>query len=491
MVVYSTYLTKSGILGETSVHSFADGLPGQLIIFLLFYLGIALFYLFKNGRKFLIKSEEDAFWSREFWMFLGALVLAISAFQITLSSSIPVINALFNTSLAPPADPIEHYNSWQLPFAILVTLFVGISQYLKYKKTDPKKLFKQISPSLFISILGSIGFAYLLEIQSFFLNLLLFSSLFAVLANADYFFRILKGKVSKGGSALAHVGFGLVILGSLLSAGNKKIISKNRSPVNINFEENKNANDENVMLIKNDTVLMEPYFVTYTKRRVEDNFVYFDMDYLSLNSKGQYQKEFSLAPYVQLNKQMGNVPEPSTAHFWNEDIFTHITYADLENLDSNSQEAYGEADSLQMTIGDSIFSSNAIIELVSFKRTINKDSLNLKETDIALGVTIKAKTLDGEEDEATPIMVIRGNRIFTIEDEMEEFGLKFGFNGINTENQKLSILLSEKNKNAGDFVIMQAIVFPYINVLWIGCLIMVLGTLVAVVNRINKKNSPE
>ena len=47
-VVYSTYLTKSGILGETSVHSFADGLPGQLIVFLLFYLALALYFLFVN-----------------------------------------------------------------------------------------------------------------------------------------------------------------------------------------------------------------------------------------------------------------------------------------------------------------------------------------------------------------------------------------------------------------------------------------------------------
>ncbi|MEQ8624049.1 MAG: cytochrome c biogenesis protein CcsA [Vicingaceae bacterium] len=490
MVVYSTYLTKSGILGETSVHSFADGLPGQLIVFLLFYLALGLFFLIKQGRKYLVKSEEDAFWSREFWMFLGALVLVISAFQITLSSSIPVINALFGTSLAPQADPIEHYNSWQLPLAVLVTLFVAISQFLKYKKTDPKKFFKQIGPSFIIALLASAGIAYLLEIKTFYLDLLLFTSLFAVLANLDYFLRIIKGNVKKGGSALAHVGFGLVILGSLLSAGNKKIISKNRSPVNINFEENKNANDENVMLLKNDTVLMEPYYVTYTKRRVEENrFVYFDMDYLKVNAKGKYEKKFSLSPYVQLNQQMGNVPEPSTAHFWNEDIFTHITYADLENLDSNAMEMFGDADSLQLNIGDSLFSSNAVIKLSSFVRKINKDSLKLDSNDIALGVKIEANTLTGKTFEATPIMVIRGNRVFTIQDEISDLGLKFGFNGINPENEKLSILLFEKNKNAGDFVIMQAIVFPYINVLWIGCIVMVLGTLVAVINRIRKQKS--
>ena len=484
LVVYSTYLTKSGILGETSVHSFADGLPGQLIIFLLFYLFVALFFLFKNGGQFLKKSEEDAFWSREFWMFLGALVLVISAFQITLSTSIPVINALFGTTLAPPAKPIEHYNSWQIPLTILVTLFVAISQFLKYKKTEVGPFFKKIAPSFIISFAAAIIMAVQLKIRDVFLITLLFTSLFAVLANLDYLIRIIKGNVKKGGSAIAHVGFGMVILGSLLSAGNKKIISKNRTQVNINFEDNKNANDENVMLLRNDTILMDPYYVTYTQRRVDGKNVYFDMDYLKVNEEGKYQKEFSLSPFVQLNEQMGNVPEPDTKHFIDKDIFTHITYADLENLDSTAQEIYRDSDTLNLRIGDSLFTSNSIIKLVNFERNIDKEKLNLLESDIALGVKITAKTLEGQHYEVRPIMVIRGNNIFSISSEIKALGLKFGFAGIDPDTEKLKILLAEKNKNSGDFVIMQALVFPYINVLWIGIIVMVLGSLLAAWNRI-------
>lgn len=488
MVVYSTYLTKSGILGETSVHSFADGLPGQLIVFLLFYVGISLFFLFRNGWKFLKKSEEDAFWSREFWIFLGSLVLVISCFQITISTSIPVFNALFGTELAPPADPIKHYNSWQLPLTILVTLFVAVSQFLKYKSTPVAQFMKQIAPSLIISLIATVFIAISLEIRLFFLNLLLFTSLFATIANLDYFVRMLKGNVKKGGSALAHVGFGLVILGTLLSAGNKKIISKNRTQVNINFENNENANDENVMLLKGDTVLMEPYYVTYVDRRVEDKYVYYDMDYLKVNENGKYQKEFTLNPFIQLNQQMGNVPEPSTKHYLDRDVFTHITYADLENLDSASQNMYGKSDTLQLSIGDSLFTSNSVVKLVGFERKIDKETYNLDSTDIALGLNITAKPLGGSAYKAMPIMVIRGNSIFSIADDIDELGLQFEFNGVNPDSEKLTVLLAEKNKNAGDFVIMQAIVFPYINVLWIGCIVMFLGTIIAVINRARTNN---
>ena len=39
LVLYSTFLTRSGVLGDSSVHAFVDlGLSGQLLIYLLFYL---------------------------------------------------------------------------------------------------------------------------------------------------------------------------------------------------------------------------------------------------------------------------------------------------------------------------------------------------------------------------------------------------------------------------------------------------------------------
>ncbi|MCB0802466.1 MAG: cytochrome c biogenesis protein CcsA [Flavobacteriales bacterium] len=484
MVVYSTYLTKSGILGETSVHSFADGLPGQLIIFLLFYLFVTLFFLIKNGRQYLKKTEDDALWSREFWIFLGALVLVISCFQITISTSTPVFNALFGTDLAPPSKPIEHFNSWQIPLAILVTFFIGISQFIKYKSTPFIPFIKSILPALILSIALTIFIAYALEIRLFFLNTLLFTSLFASIANLDYFIRMLKGNIKKGGSALAHIGFGLLILGSLLSAGNKKIISKNRTQVNIKFDENENANNENVMLLKGDTVLMEPYYVTYVNRRVEDRFVYYDMDYLKVNSEGKYVKLFQLNPYIQLNEQMGNVPEPSTKHYLDRDVFTHITYADLENLDSASQHMYGDPDTLNLVLGDSLFTSNSVVKIQGFVRSIDFNEYNLDSTDIALGLNITARPLGGSVYKAMPIMVIRGNQIFSIPSDIDELGLEFTFKGVNPDTEKLTILLAEKNANAGDFVIMQAIVFPYINILWLGTIIMFLGTLVAVINRV-------
>lgn len=489
LVTYSTYLTKSGILGETSVHSFADGQPGQLVIFLCFYVLVSIYYLVRNFKTITKGADEDTMMSRDFWMFIGSLVFAISAFQISISTSIPVINALFGTDLAPPSDPVPHYNSWQMPLAILVLLLIALTQFMKYKKTEGREFFRQILPPFLISIPATAAFAWYLEMSNAFFIIMLFAAFFAIFSNLHYFINLLKGKVMKGGSAIAHIGFALMLMGAMIANGEQEIISKNRSPVNINFEGNENANNENIMLMKHDTVLMGNYYVSYHQRRVDGKYVYFDIDYLKVNPQGDYVKQFTLSPFVQLNPQMGNVPEPDTKHFLTKDIFTHITYAELENLDPQLQNVYAEPDTVVLAVNDSMFSSNSIIVVESLREITNKDSLNLKENDIAIAARISAANLSGRKYYAEPVLVIRGNRLFSLDDDIDELGLRFSLRKIDPDTKKLTIHFSEKNANSSEFIIMQAIVFPYINILWIGIIIMAIGTIIAVINRIRQNKS--
>ncbi|HNO71204.1 MAG TPA: cytochrome c biogenesis protein CcsA, partial [Bacteroidia bacterium] len=154
LVLYSTFLTRSGILGNTSVHAFTDlGMSGQLVFYLGFFTLLAIVLLAINFKNLPRSAEEESIWSREFWMLIGALILMIASFQISFSTSLPVINKLFGTNLAPPAADkvIEHYHQWQVPFAIFLTLLIAITQFFKYKKTNPKDFWKSILTPLVIS----------------------------------------------------------------------------------------------------------------------------------------------------------------------------------------------------------------------------------------------------------------------------------------------------------------------------------------------------
>ena len=110
LVLYSTFLTRSGILGETSVHSFTDlGLSGQLLLYLAFFLILSAGLIVFRWREIPSSEKEVSTYSREFWIFIGVTTLALMGFQVIIPTSIPVFNAVigaFGGSIPPPCSAI-------------------------------------------------------------------------------------------------------------------------------------------------------------------------------------------------------------------------------------------------------------------------------------------------------------------------------------------------------------------------------------------------
>ncbi len=491
LILYSTFLTRSGILGESSVHAFTDlGMSGQLLIYLFVFLLLGIVLLAINWKNIPREKEEESLYSREFWMFVGAIILLVSSFQIMFYTSMPVWNKLFDLHRAPAKDVKQFYNNWQLPFAFLVTLLIAIGQFLKYKNTDIKEFIKKITIAFIISALLTAIMAYVLSYDNILYILLLFSSIFAATANADYFIRVLSGKIKKAGASIAHIGFALVLMGALISTSKKDVISQNTSGKSVESLGKSFSNNDNILLTQNDTLPMGNYFVTYIGKRFEGINVFFDVDYFTKNEKGNYKKEFRLSPLIQQNPRMGNAAEPDTRHFLNFDVYTHVTYADLETLNekqTKTKDEYTAAKNISMKKGDTIFSSNAIIIFDSLSTNFDKTKYNIPKDDIAVMAHIRALGVN-EKYEATPIYVIHNNSVQPIASKIDEMGLQFMFWKINPEDGKIEISVQEKKSNIKDFIVMQAMIFPYINILWMGCIIMAIGTLLAIWERIKKSN---
>ena len=95
LVLYATFLVRSGVLGDSSVHSFTDlGLSGQLLIYLLFFSFVAIFLAARAWKHIPTSEKEASVYSREFWVFIGATTLSLMAFQVIVPTSIPVWNAV-------------------------------------------------------------------------------------------------------------------------------------------------------------------------------------------------------------------------------------------------------------------------------------------------------------------------------------------------------------------------------------------------------------
>jgi cytochrome c-type biogenesis protein CcmF len=489
-ILYSTFLTRSGILGNSSVHAFTDlGMSGQLLVYMLFFVALAAFLLVRHRKEIPVGPEEEHFSSREFWMFIGMLVLAIGSLQITFTTSTPVINKVFGTKLAPPADPIDHYNRWQVPVAILLSLLIATAQFFRYKQTEWKTWLNRISLSVLAAAL--LTFAMVLALGSFRYHYyaLLFASLFAVTANLDYFIRVLKGRFRNAGASIAHIGIGLILCGALVSNGKKQVISQNLKNVDLGKDF---PNRENIMLEQGlDTLPMGNYYVTYTGKEQDGIHVYYKIGYFNQDVNGQKVPAFELRPFVQLNERMGNVAEPATKHFLTKDIYTHITYAELEKKDATDTSEFQAPKSHMMAVGDTVFTSNSFVILQGLDKNPASETEHLHDNDIAVGAQLLVQDINKRSYTPEPIFLIRDMSLYTKPAAVQELGLQFEFNKIDPSSGKIELIVREKKSNKRDFVIMKAIVFPGINILWTGCILMIIGTVLAVRHRLQANRAIE
>jgi len=318
LVLYASFLTRSGVLADTSAHSFGDnGMTVQLLVYLLVFLGMMVVIIVRHFKRFNI-ARQDMLLSREFWMFIGSVILVLSAFQITVTTSVPVFNKLFGTEVAPPVDRVGFYNRWQLPYALLIAAFIAFSQLLNYKTNEPGKFFKRLVIPGALAVLFTLPLVTAGIIVQLNFVLLVFFTLFA-LFSAIYGLFFGTGHHNTG-AIVTHVGFVIFVMGTVLTFSNSTIISSNTSKFDLG---DTRTNAENLVLMRNDTLIMNGFYVSYVANRQEGNTTVYRVDFLRKEGK-KYTREFSLYPSVNVHPRMGAVYNPDTRHFPGRDYYTYI-----------------------------------------------------------------------------------------------------------------------------------------------------------------------
>jgi cytochrome c-type biogenesis protein CcmF len=234
LILYSTFLTRSGILGDSSVHSFTDlGLSGQLLLYLLFFTAIAVVLIIVRWKDIPSDAKETSVYSREFWMLIGVLVLCFMGLQVLAGTSIPVYNAFLGlfgveSNVAPSTDPL-HYTSFQMWCSILLGILSAVGQFFWWNKIDRKILFNSLFVPLLISLLLTVVVVNLAQVFNLGYSLLLLAGFFTVISNTKIFIGIVKASPGLSGGAIAHIGMGLMLIGIMFSAGYSKVVSLNNT----------------------------------------------------------------------------------------------------------------------------------------------------------------------------------------------------------------------------------------------------------------------
>ncbi|MBS1776652.1 MAG: cytochrome c biogenesis protein CcsA [Bacteroidetes bacterium] len=494
-VWYSTFLTRTGVLGNTSVHAFTGegkSLYWHLIVVMGIVLLLSFGLLIARWKKLPRMQVEEATNSREFWMFIGSVVLLLSALQISISTSIPVWSPLAKwisgKEIAPPVDPIHHYNSIQVWVAIIIGLLSAAVLYLKFKTSDTSLFWKRIAVLSSIALVVSIAIGVLEKINVIQYAILLFVSVFAIFANLYYAFSIQK-KIKKMGAAISHLGLALTLLGVLLSSFKKEVISFNTLGVTMDFgkktaAENVKESRENVLLFRNTPVIMGDYLVSYEgdSTSPSDPRTFFKVQYERRDSAtGQLKESFTLYPdaFVNPKGQEGLIANPSSRHYLHKDIFTFVTQV-LDPTKKTDTTAYK---SYTLKKGDSVFLANGFVVFTDFE-----DAVYAQENG---NISVKAKLnvfdLKGKAGEMKPMYSIENNREqFFKEDTLKSMGLYARFVRILPDQNAVEIQIKQTNPK-DDYIVLKALLFPFINVVWLGIIVMVAGFILSMLNRITQK----
>lgn len=498
-VLYSTFLTRTGILGDTSVHSFTEAGMTINIIIGLYVLGITvpmLVLFFSRYKKIPSIQKEENISSREFWMFIGSLILLLSAFFIIAVTSLPVYNKVFGTNLADPQDREFTYNKVMVLVAVVIGLLTGAIQFFKYRKTGNKYLVSKLMWPVGISAAIAILLAFIYPITYTskgpgFLGAIyaaFFACIFAVIANAAYIKTVLKGNLKAAGSAIAHLGFAVMIAGMLISSGNKEVISDNRKTgLYIPFDKDPTGRStenplENLTLVKGVPTQMGRYVVTYMHDSAspqEKTRIFYNIHFERKDDDGNTDENFILSPDSYRMKDNNLSSNPDTRHYLSHDVFTYVSTISVKNEDKDTTSFQIS----EILPGDSIYYGKGYFVLNEIVKNPENEKFNFSPNDTALVADITVYSDEGTSYKAYPALTIANQQINYIDDTVTTQNIYLHFGGISAD-KKFKIGVKENNKLT-DFITVKAYIFPWVNLVWAGLVIMACGFLVALLHRAN------
>jgi len=457
LVLYSTFLTRSGILGDASVHSFVS--PGMMTYFLLLlFIGTftilgfgAIIYRWKHLER--TYTVEENILSRELAIFTASVLLIGSAIIILAGTSAPIFGS---------AVQISFYNEMTLPIAILMGLLNGVSLLLNWKKTNEKKLIDSLKIPLIVTFVLTLVTAFIGGFNDFMAIIFLFSAFFTLVVNASVAFKIVKGNASLIGAYIAHIGFALFMLGVIASGW---------------FSQ-----ETQIELIEGKTVSAFGYDVTFTGYTPIEDGNKFAFQ-ISVDKDGS---KSNLAPVMYMSDfNQSLMRDPDIVNLITKDLY--ISPISYEEAKKGSAGGHQHQTSLAKGVPFEFHDSQIIFKEFNFP----KDAMNSMQSgaDFFIGAHVE---------------IIHNGKTYNVEPKMKSSGGERSFEHVTIEEANLKIemlnldasgkidvviteLSSDKNsqtqvtKGASLWVDMS--IKPYMNLIWIGTLTVVLGFFVAMVRR--------
>ena len=463
MVLYSTFLTRSGVLGDTSVHSFVDA--GMWTYWLLIgmiaaFASLSAVLLWIRRREIPRPPVRQNLYTREMALFVGSMALVASALLITAGTSSPIITEILHGTKS--AVDTSYYVSTILPLGILIALLAGVGQLLWWNRSSGGEFLKTLRTPVLLAA-GVTIVLVIITVREPLVAMFVFGAAFSLFANLQVGLRIARGNPKFAGGSVAHIGMAIMFLGFVASS--------------------KYDQKETLALAEGKPVHSMGYTLTYTGYRPIDKERYA----FHVNVERGEQR-YTVAPVMYYSSYNdGLMRNPDIANLYTKDFYL----APL-SLEQKNDSAAG-MQNVELKRGETKMMGTLRITFVDFDFPVMQKAAMLEGKEVRIGARLLVREGSGREQPVTPAKVIKGG---SQRDEPVRIGDSYEIMiaGMHPdreakENSRVEIGVKDIQAAArepstqGDVLMAEASVKPFINLVWSGVIIVVVGFLVTIVRR--------
>jgi cytochrome c-type biogenesis protein CcmF len=247
-ILYGTFLTRSGVLADFSVHSFIDlGITGWLVGIIVLFLFGGLGLLAFRWREIPVAPETDAatgkekdepFFSRSVLFILSVALFCASGLVILLGTSAPILTRIpldklgrafadvpllklispFLEGFGKPSQvATQFYNVTHRPIAAFIGVLVALVPFLSWRGESGASVLRKVFVPATLGIFG--GAIFLVAGVRAPADLVILSfALFGFAANLETIVLFVRRKaLGSAGGYVAHTGMALMLVGILIS----------------------------------------------------------------------------------------------------------------------------------------------------------------------------------------------------------------------------------------------------------------------------------
>ncbi len=467
-ILYATFLTRSGVLSDTSVHSFTK--PGNLVYAILLafqgvflILGFVVFFI--RSREISSEKHNMNFVSKESFLTIGSLAVLASALLVFVGTSFPIFTALLGTKAE--AIQIQFYNDSNLPVAIIILLTNALAIYMNWKTSSWANVLKKSLIAIIISAAGTV-ISLFLGVKGVGIILLVFASFFTLVVNLELTIRLILKNPRYLGAYISHLGLAVFIFGVIGSG----VFSETQN-MHLKKGESRDFKGYKISFVGDERIEKE------LKDREKYNYL------VSIEKDGKKEIVKPVIYLSDFNERSQPFLEPGIKSYLFKDIY--VSPKSVEN------EINGPVLKLaKHEKGESPLDKNLQVEFTGF------DMMHSQSQDgsmVKFGATVKF-TFNGQEKEDTLVAMVdmSTGEFIPIMTRHEASGQYVGFAQFIQDPNEISLskvlLVFSSEAKAPDMKKDEVFTFevsskPLINLVWFGVILIVAGFAIAIFKRKN------